>query len=395
MKRVYGILLAACLLLTACGETVPHGQESDQQPTQNAETNDLLEQEGAEQPPAPVVPALPPMPADPWRDAYAGFLEGLAEDLAQFRDFTHPDYDPNAPEGGADQVSGTYTIYDIDKNGTPELLLRYGLTEAGSHTSVYGYENETVVLYGDIPSGHTAFYTWPGENGLAYNWGHMGGHFVDRIYLANGELVQEKFFQEGTDAPVFEYTPMEQVLPGSLYLFEARTYVELPEIRALTLPIYEYGVRRTEETDSARQEAVKRAVEAVLENGAEFYGVTADGFGGDTGWTTLTEYLQPGGITEFADRPLRIDGAARWEDVNVDGVQEAILIVRNEEGDSFDNVCYVILTEEDGTVYAYCLNYMNSTVLEDGVFKTPWGENYAFSFGGGQAYQYTPGQELP
>jgi len=385
MKKVYGILLAACLLLTACGETVTPGQEDDQQPPQDVETETLPEQEGAEQPSGHI---------DPWRDAYAEFLEGLAEELAQFRDFTHPDYDPNAPEGGADQVSGTYTIYDIDKNGTPELLIRYGLTEVGSHTSVYGYENETVVLYGDIHSGHTAFYTWPGENGLAYNWGHMGGHFVDRICLADGELVQEKFFQEGTDAPVFEYTPMEQILPGSRYLFEARTYVELPEIRALTLPIYEYGVRRTEETDPARHEAVKRAVEAVLENGAEFYGVTVDGFGGDTGWTTLEEYLRPGGISEFADRPLRIDGAARWEDLNGDGVQEAILIVRNGEGDSFDNVCYVILTEESGTVYAYCLNYMNSTVLEDGVFKTTWGEHYAVAFGGGQAYQYTPGQEL-
>ena len=396
MKKLYGVILAACLLLTACGETPSSEHDKEDLPPQMTEgPEDTKTEEKQPESEEPSVPDEPDTPDEAWRGAYADFLEGLAKELERFRNFTHPDYDPNAPEGGAEDVMGTYMLYDIDKNGIPELLIRYGVSEVGSHTSAYGYENGEVVLYGDIHSGHTSFYTWPGENGLAYNWQHMGGHFVDRVFLAGGELVQEKFFEEGTSAPAMEYTPVEEVLPGSVLLQEAKTYVELPEIRALTLPIYDYGVERTAKPDPVRQDAVRKAVEAVLRDGAEFYGVSADGFGGDTGWTTMEQYLKPGGITEFADRPLRIDGEAYWEDLNGDGLEEAVLIVKSGEGDTFDNMSYVILTEEGEKVYAYCMNYMNSTVLEDGIFKRSWGEMFSISFGGGQFYRYTPGQERP
>jgi len=33
--------------------------------------------------------------------------------------------------------------------------------------------------------------------------------------------------------------------------------------------------------------------------GEVFYGVKADGFGGDTGWIVMEQYLQPGGMAEY------------------------------------------------------------------------------------------------
>jgi len=398
MKRVYGVLLAACLLLTACGETISPGQEDVRQPPRDVETDDLPEQGGAEQSPAPTVPALPPVPADPWRDAYAGFLEGLAEEVAQFRDFTHPDYDPNDLEGGAYQVSGTYMLYDIDKSGIPELLIRYGLSEASYHTSVYGFVEDEVVLMGDIGTGHTNLYSWPGENGLAYNWAHMGGHFVDRVFLEDGKLMQERFFEEGLDTPIkVEYVPVEELLPGSIYLRQASTYVELPILHALTLPIYDYGVEKTKEVDVVQSEAARNAIEAVLQNGTEFYAVSADGFGGDAGWTTMGQYLQPGGITDFADWPMELAEEVRWADLNGDGQEDALLTVRsNSEEDLFFEPRFLILAEQDGVVYGYCLNYMGHYELQDGVFVNAlWEDLFAVSFYGPQIYRYTPGQEMP
>ena len=126
---------------------------------------------------------------------------------------------------------------------------------------MYGYRDGTVTELGDISTGHTSFYTWPGENGLAYDWGHMGGHFIDKITLGNGELAQTEFFQEGTEAPVQIYTAAEDVIPGSRYLRETPTTVQLPELSPLTLPIEDYGkVPLDEPLDPERDDVARAAI---------------------------------------------------------------------------------------------------------------------------------------
>ena len=193
MKKCLGVALALCLLLTACGgETV-------QTPEQGETT---VPEEEAQTPETPAEPEKPETPKEPeyadWQVAYAAFLEELAGRVKTLRNTDRPDYDPNSVDLEIGEASGTYVLYDIDKDGVPELMLQYGLGEAGYHTTFYGYRDGAVTEIGDIPTGHTSLYTWPGENAMAYNWGHMGGHFVDQISIVDGGLEETKFFEEST-----------------------------------------------------------------------------------------------------------------------------------------------------------------------------------------------------
>ncbi len=365
MRKWTLLALAACLLLSGCGKQAEPAQEEV------------------------------PMETEPWRGAYTAFLEDLCGRERELRNTERPDYDPNTVEPEIGEVSGRYVLYDIDKDAVPELLVRYGLGEAGYHTTVYGYRDRTVAELGDIPSGHTSLYTWPGENGLAYSWSHMGGHFIDKITLEDGELVQTAFFQEGMDALADSYTAVEDVISGSRYLEEIPTTVQLPELSPMTLPIENYGkVPLDEPLDPGRDAAARTAITEFLENGGTFYAVSADGFGGDAGETTLETYLQPGGITEYADLPLSVRQLA-WVDVDRDGASECLLRVEHNGGDAWDNVSMVVLSAQVGGVYGYCLTYASSIqILEDGVLRDAyaeggsWGE-MRLSFRENQCYRYT------
>ena len=365
MRKWTLLALAACLLLSGCGKQAEPAQEEV------------------------------PMETEPWRGAYTAFLEDLCGRERELRNTERPDYDPNTVEPEIGEVSGRYVLYDIDKDAVPELLVRYGLGEAGYHTTVYGYRDRTVAELGDIPSGHTSLYTWPGENGLAYSWSHMGGHFIDKITLEDGELVQTAFFQEGMDALADSYTAVEDVISGSRYLEEIPTTVQLPELSPMTLPIENYGkVPLDESLDPGRDAAARTAITEFLENGGTFYAVSADGFGGDAGETTLETYLQPGGITEYADLPLSVRQLA-WVDVDRDGASECLLRVEHNGGDAWDNVSMVVLSAQVGGVYGYCLTYASSIqILEDGVLRDAyaeggsWGE-MRLSFRENQCYRYT------
>ena len=129
MKKWMGMALAMCLLLTACGAETTQAPEQEKPPA-------APEKESVQPQEQPEVPEETE-PAD-WQLAYAAFLEGLAERVKTLRDTDRPDYDPNTVELEIGEASGTYVLYDIDKDGIPELLIRYGLGEAGYHTTVYG-----------------------------------------------------------------------------------------------------------------------------------------------------------------------------------------------------------------------------------------------------------------
>lgn len=396
MKRSFLLALAACLLLSGCGgDTVPAEQG---QPPQT---------EQVEQTEPPVVEMIPPVEellehkevAD-WQEAYAVFLETKVEEAVWQRDPDNPDYDPNWADLKVNEILGTYVLYDMDKDGIPELLIRYGGAEATYHTTVYGYADGAVTELGDIPSGHSSFYAWPEENAVARNWGHMGGHFVEKIGLAGGSLTVETVFEEGYaagDEEVTAYTNMADIVPGSSYLWENRTFMENPTLQALTLPVYDYGKdRMPQPLDPARDALAEEKIKEALSGFGAFYGVSADGFGGDTGWIGLQDYLAPNGATPYAESPLEI-AETTWADYNGDGQTDAMLTLCHSEGDPYGGTMQVIFSlEEDGVVYAYCLNYMDAYEIKDTVFVSRYGDaSFRVDFDGPESYAYTVIKEEP
>lgn len=394
MKKWKIAALAACLLLTGCGaraqETVEEGSPVTVLPVEELEQT----AEGGEAALASDFTYDESGLAD-WQQGYADFLRALCKEEAAVRNIDRPDYDPNEYPSEIGILSDGYCLYDMDEDGIPELFIKYGNCEAAYHTRVYGWSDGAVAELGDFSSGHSSLYTWPGENAVALNWGHMGGHYVEKISLADGALTFEEVFSENI-GPENPYTDMEDIVPGSTDLREIRTTLGLTFSEEagstadtpLLLPIYDYGRERVRwELDPDRDAAAQRAITAVLENGAEFYGVSADKFGGDTGWTTLEQYLAPGGVDRYADTPQTVEKLA-WVDLDQDGQRECVLRLLSEEG-WLDQ--YVVLSEQEGMVYAYCVNYCeNHEVGNGGVFHdAQWEDTFAVSFWKDQCYKYT------
>lgn len=380
MKKWVGIALAACLLLSGC----------------KAEAGEQNVPQNVEGPETPVRVIAVPTDVINWKQAYIDFLTDLCKREAAVRNIDRPDYDPNMYAYEVGTLSEGYCLYDIDKDGTPEMFIRYGNCEAAYHTEVYTYREGIAFKIGEFSSGHSSLYTWPGENAVAYHWSHMNGHFVDKISIQNGTIVQETVFDEAYfEGPGGEYTAIEDIVPGSMYLQEVRTTLGMiygafhsGTDKALTLPIDDYGRERIKhDIDLDRDRVARQTIEAVLRNSKRLYGVSSDLFGGDTGEMTLEEYLAPGGVDQYAKIPQTLEKLA-WVDIDWDGQTECLLRLTDENGWPDQ---YVILSEQEGTVYAYCINYKGDDVVHtDGVFyDAEYGDSFAVSFQGGQCYQYT------
>ncbi len=127
---------------------------------------------------------------------------------------------------------------------------------------------------------------------------------------------------------------------------------------------------------------VRSAIGRVLWEGATLFGVSGDGFYGDTGTVTLEEYLEPGAAYPYNDQPLTVTEYA-WADVNGDGQTDCVL--------HLDDRYYTVLAVQDDTVYAYFFNYADDMVVSPN--GSVYFQSYTFwqqvSFYKNQCYKYS------
>ena len=129
---------------------------------------------------------------------------------------------------------------------------------------------------------------------------------------------------------------------------------------------------------------INRKYGMIKENG-NVYGVSGDGYGGDTGMLTFTEYCEPGRINEYMEKPASITDE-QWVDLNQDGQVECVLKMQ-EEG--VEDVSYVMLSLQNDTVYAYSFHYWsnNATFHEDGTFEYEYSYYNRIIFDKNQCYE--------
>lgn len=396
---------------TAAVSAEPSGPELTE-PAPELTEPPASEEPGLSSPPWLEAGVLPDREYQPWQLAYMDFLTLLQTQKTTWE-----------PGGEGTQVgSESYSLYDVDKDGVPELFVKFGTCEADFFARCYTlYKDNSgrnvVVMAAQFPFGHSALYTCPDKNGFLQHEGHMGyAELYEYGPLADGELPQGREIFSEED--VWEYTEPGEIVPGAEYI--ESYYTQLGEYdmykgyapesewsgyddgrphpsagQALLLPVCDWGVGPAPTGNSS--EAARTAILAALGGERPLYGASGDHFYGDVGWTTWEEYIQPGGAWPYNDQPLEITHNA-WLDMNGDGQEELLLKVvtmRGEDGAGEDGSApwtsesTVVLSEQEGTVYAYFFGFFDTqdAFYDDGTVGQ-YGGHYRLSFWKNQCYQY-------
>lgn len=146
--------------------------------------------------------------------------------------------------------SECYSLHDVDRDGVPELFVKYGDCEAAFTYQCYAWRDGQVVCIGEFYGGHSSLYAHPDKSTVLRNYGQMGCAAMYEYPMEGGVLTEER--EMFSEEDVREYTPIEEIVPGARYMeyyytpggsrdnsfFTGRTPYALGS--ALVLPICDY-----------------------------------------------------------------------------------------------------------------------------------------------------------
>ena len=122
--------------------------------------------------------------------------------------------------GYSNEPLSGYYVYDIDKDGIPELILDFGEIEASKHGIILKYDTDknAVIKVGEVATGDSCFYTYPNGNGILWEVAGMGEQTVYRLSLQNNTIKKEQIYYNYDESPDSEYTDIGKIVSGSEYI---------------------------------------------------------------------------------------------------------------------------------------------------------------------------------
>ena len=288
--------------------------------------------------------------------------------------------DPAEPELFAGGCRGWY-LYDIDKNGIPELILDMGSAEFDRCYEIYTIDTDGNAVFcpvnddGEAPAAsHGSAYSCPDGNGMIILQGHMGSERIRKVMLDGTRLYTEILLEEDMSE---EDGRIEYVYPGDIVEGSS----ELPAFSpGVLLPVdtWEqwYGAwtgdagaaeGRTDAGNAAiyhEEPDWFHAVQNVPDS--VFLLCPSDPYVTGSGNTTVGWLLEQGVIYEYSPENLVVHDLT-YADLNGDGLTEAVMHVG--ASDSEASLYRVIFSRQNGQVYAYSfLCGGDETVSADGTF---------------------------
>ena len=108
-------------------------------------------------------------------------------------------------------------FFDINKDGTTELIVQNGTCEANYQYDIYTAKNNSAVYVDTISAGHSGLFE--SDNGdLIIQYAQMGYEAVSSISMENGKITITELYSKST---VVDYsnpgTPLEYATLGELF----------------------------------------------------------------------------------------------------------------------------------------------------------------------------------
>ncbi|MBR5684432.1 MAG: hypothetical protein IKW96_14355 [Ruminococcus sp.] len=209
MKKLIAIVCFSALVLAGCGNTVNSGNSSnntttaanttaavtEEAATETAETTTEIAAETTEAAEAEteVTTHEENVSAGSRMDMYPAVYK---EKIRSVFEQTENEHDGMA--------SIEYAFRDLDADGIPELLLKYGSCEADYQIHIYRYDEECELKdLGVFGGGHTSFCYDENTGNFVLLWGHMGAASIIYYEWENGTLVSKDSYDFSLD----EQTP--------------------------------------------------------------------------------------------------------------------------------------------------------------------------------------------
>lgn len=283
-----------------------------------------------------------------WQGAYKKVLAGFVNPLTE--------------EVGMEPMN-EYAVYDIDKNGIPELLIKSGTCEADYKTFFYSYDGNEVKSAGEEWSGHTSYYSYPGDNGIVQYNAHMGFAAAYRYSLGNDGIVfeNEKLFEDNLDERAGGYGI--EYIPVSAAVDDAEMIGLYATDCMLGLLNYDCMLK-TCSAEALNHEDMKTMVTDVLDCNADFYGAKeSEVWSDDTnfylGEMNMTDMYKVGGLFIYSDAEAYLLDTY-YTDFNEDGQEECLAVFSENQN---NNLALILFSYQNERMYGYIFD----SIYEDEV----------------------------
>ncbi|SFU98706.1 hypothetical protein SAMN02910342_02764 [Butyrivibrio sp. INlla21] len=271
-----------------------------------------------------------------------------------------------------------YMIYDIDKDGTPELLACCGLGEADSHKRVYTFADGEIKFIDVLYTSHTGIWTYPDDNGIILRWTFSGGEDYTRYSLNNNEFTTEElysgttFYEDPeTGEAITKFKAAKDVVPGAILVsaFSRDNLYPLEMYEVISGDVPKQNNKKYTYPDNNPNFYTE-----IMEKDSVINVVNL-GWAKDLGEIRFSELLKECVID--AGKPSEKRDIT-YADLNFDGVYECIFYITTQDVnyDAITNDYRVILSKQGDDIYAYLAGYpYENSVTEDGYFITEPDEN--------------------
>lgn len=283
-----------------------------------------------------------------WMTAYEKILDG-------WKEYSSEDLRESSFSQPRDLL---YLVYDVDKDGTPELLIKSGWGESDLHGALYTFRHGEVYHCADLSLGHTSFYTDPGENGIILMNAHMWYARTVRISLTERGYEEELLYNDDVNARVQEnpeekhwYIDPGEVIPGSTELTLCRGDLTLPMRRYEEISRILDGEKLPTAADAQFPDSDPDFFNNLISNNGEVFAAAVSDLVNSPGRIGFQDLLGKDVTQDHMKGDLNVRSYS-LADLNGDGQLECII---SAGSDSSGDDIVIALSEQDGAVYAYLI----------------------------------------
>lgn len=276
----------------------------------------------------------------------------------------------------------SYALYDIDKDGVPELLINTYNGGFASDTFFYYFDGEEVQYAGKRYAAHMTYYTYPDNNGLIESENQMMITSISKIAFDDGKIADTSEPSETLyyDSLIEDDKESLDIIRVSAIVEGSEEIVMYPQSYMVGLLEYDKTIKTCSDKPLSDSE-LETIMQAILDEDEEFIAVRSRDCMVEK--MSISEVCNPEFLRGYGEEDACIMDTY-YIDLNGDSQKECLVCLGRSNG-TLDE--FVLFSYQNGQMFGYIENDMvfdrknvaveDSIVYTSGTYET---EEYKFGF---------------